>query len=119
MDYLSYEDQFKENLNQEEIERIEDQELRKVRTKYWQLKSEAFLNEQNISDDELAKVTAALIKEEQKEINRFRMNTYAINMDNCPKQDNILTQRQCSNCKFYGGFKLYNGIPCIYCSYHS
>lgn len=46
--YLSYEDQFKEILNQEEIGRIENYKLREIRLKYWNLRHKALLDEQYI-----------------------------------------------------------------------
>ncbi len=41
--YLSYEEQFKDILNNEEIDRIENKEIREIRSKYWKLRHEAFL----------------------------------------------------------------------------
>ena len=69
--YLSYEDQFKEILNQEEINRIENYEMREIRMKYWNLRHQAFLDEVNIKDCELGKVLDKLWIEEQKEIEKF------------------------------------------------
>lgn len=43
--YLSYEEQFNEVLNQEEINRIENAELRDIRMKYWKLQRDVFLDE--------------------------------------------------------------------------
>jgi len=41
----------------------------------------------------------------------------AIDKDNCPNQDNIIIKEQCSGCKYYKDFTLYNGHPCIICSH--
>lgn len=71
-DFLSYEEQFKEVLNNEEIDRIENRELREIRMKYWRLQRDAFLDENNISDQELNKVSQELTRKEMKEIQRFR-----------------------------------------------
>jgi hypothetical protein len=70
--YLSYEDQFKEILNQEEIDRIENHDLREIRLKYWNLRHTAFLDEHNISDSDLNKVFEDLTSQEQKELKAFR-----------------------------------------------
>lgn len=65
--YLSEEEQFKEILNNEEISRIKDPEIRNIRSKYWNLRHQAFLNEHNIPDSmlgqELDKINAAETKE--------------------------------------------------------
>ncbi|KAF6620482.1 hypothetical protein HFE03_07455 [Paenibacillus sp. EKM102P] len=71
-DFLSYEEQFKEVLNIEEIDRIENRELREIRMKYWRLQRDAFLDENNISDQELNKVSQELTRKEMEEIQRFR-----------------------------------------------
>ncbi|KAF6630546.1 hypothetical protein H6F38_14030 [Paenibacillus sp. EKM208P] len=70
--YLSYEEQFNEVLNQEEINRIENAELRDIRMKYWKLQRDIFLDEKNISDEELNKVSKELQRKEMEEIQRFR-----------------------------------------------
>ena len=44
-------------------------------------------------------------------------NKYAINKDNCPEKDSILTQNMCDECQYYKGFEMYQGQPCIKCSY--
>ncbi|MEC4565397.1 hypothetical protein L8C07_05520 [Paenibacillus sp. CMAA1739] len=71
-DFLNYEEQFKEVLNNEEIERIENTELREIRMKYWHLQREAFLDETNISDQELNEISDELKRKEMEEIQRFR-----------------------------------------------
>lgn len=72
MDYLSDEDQFKEILNQEEINRIHNLQLREVRMKYWKLRRDAFVDERNISDGDLKKVWDELVRQEQEELQRFK-----------------------------------------------
>ncbi|MEK4427782.1 hypothetical protein MHB54_00835 [Paenibacillus sp. FSL M7-0802] len=72
--YLSYEEQFNEVLNQEEINRIENAELRDIRMKYWKLQRDVFLDEKNISDEELNEVSKELLRKEMEEIQRFRNN---------------------------------------------
>ena len=72
--YLSCEDQFKEVLNQEEISRIENDEVREIRFKYWNLKHKAFLDEKNISDTELGKVFDNLCLAEQMELDLIKRN---------------------------------------------
>ena len=41
----------------------------------------------------------------------------AIDKDTCPTQDNIIMKKQCSGCQYYKEFTMYNGQPCIKCSY--
>lgn len=52
--YLSEEEQFKEILNNEEISRIKDPELRNIRAKYWNLLHQVFLDEHKIPDSMFA-----------------------------------------------------------------
>lgn len=73
MDYLSYEDQFKEVLNNEEITRIQDLEVRKIREKYWRLQTKALLDERGISDIKINEVSKELIRQEQEELQRFKV----------------------------------------------
>ncbi len=40
-----------------------------------------------------------------------------IDKDTCPERDNIIIQNQCSSCKHYSGFELYNGQRCVKCDY--
>lgn len=40
----------------------------------------------------------------------------AINKDTCPNKENIIIKEQCSGCKYYNDFILYNGQLCIICS---
>lgn len=70
--YLSYEEQFKKILNNEEINRIKNKEIREIRFKYWKLRHEAFLDERNISDKELEKIFDKLILDEQKELEFYK-----------------------------------------------
>ena len=70
--YLSVEEQYKEILNNEEIERIQDYELRQIRQKYWNLRHKAFLDEAHISDQKLDRVWEDLKAREQDEIAKYR-----------------------------------------------
>lgn len=70
--YLSAEEQYKEILNNEEIERIQDTELQEIRRKYWNLLHKAALDEAHISDQELGRVLDDLKAKEQAEILRYR-----------------------------------------------
>lgn len=72
-EYLSYEEQFKEVLNNQEIERIENLEIRAIRMKYWNLQREAFLDERGIPDRELHIVSDRLRLEEQAELEPFKI----------------------------------------------
>lgn len=70
--YLSYEEQFEENLNNEQIERIKDNILRNIRCKYWNLRHAAFLDESGISDTELKHMWDDLKRQENDEIIAYR-----------------------------------------------
>lgn len=71
-DYLSEEQQFKEDLNNEEISRIKDPELRNIRSKYWVLKHQAFLDERKIPDNLLGMEFDKIKTEEVRELNEYR-----------------------------------------------
>ena len=71
--YLTKEEQYKKILNNEEIERIEDLELRSIRSKYWSLRHKAFLDEVNIPDSQIEEVSNHLFEEERKEIEAYRL----------------------------------------------
>ena len=70
--YLSQEEQYKEILNQNEIDRIEDSELRSIRSKYWNLRHKVFLGEHGVPDSKLGIVWDELCKKEQAKINEYR-----------------------------------------------
>lgn len=70
--YLSHDEQFKKVLNQEEIERIEDQELRKIRSKFWSERHKAFLDERGIPDVQLDAVLSRIAEQEQAEISEYK-----------------------------------------------
>nr|UWI48507.1 hypothetical protein NZ312_10310 [Clostridioides difficile] len=71
-EYLGHEEQFKQTLNLVEIDRIENDEIREIRTKYWKLKQKAFLDERNVKDSELDYVLDSLCSDEQKELEKFK-----------------------------------------------
>lgn len=71
-DYLSEEEQFKETLNNEEISRIKDLELRNIRSKYWNLLHQAFLDEHKIPDRMLGIEFEKIKAEEKKELTQYR-----------------------------------------------
>lgn len=71
-EYLSEEEQYKEILNQNEIELIKDNELRAIRSKYWDLRNQAFMDENKISDKQLEAIWDELCIREQKEIDEYR-----------------------------------------------
>lgn len=52
----------------EEISAIKDPAIRNIRMKYWNLKRQAFLNEQDISDSDLAHVWDELSSKEDQEV---------------------------------------------------
>ena len=65
-------------MNLNEIQKIEDFELRSIRLKYWNLRHKAFRDEHNISETELAKVHEELYKKEEAEIEEY-MKKKALN----------------------------------------
>ena len=72
IEYLSTEEQFKEVLNNEEIDRIRDPELRKIRRKYWDKQLQVFLDEAGIPDQMLESVVQELINAEKEELAAYR-----------------------------------------------
>lgn len=46
-------------------------------------------------------------------------NLYVMNTDICPKSDCVIEKHNCgSSCKYYAGFEICNGLPCIKCKYY-
>ena len=72
-DYLTEEEQYKDVLNNEEIERIQDYELREIRNRYWNKFHKAFLDEANIPDQMLGDVLNKIRQEEKKEIEAYKI----------------------------------------------
>lgn len=72
MDFLSEDRQYDETLNNEEIARIRDLELRKIRAKYWKKQTDIFLDEQNIPDDMLGKYSNQIKEQEKRELEEYR-----------------------------------------------
>lgn len=70
--YLTREEQYRKILNNEEINRIEDWELRSIRSKYWNLRHEVFVDEANIPDTKVEQIWEELCVQEQKEIEAYR-----------------------------------------------
>lgn len=70
--YLTIEEQFKETLNNEEIDRIEDPELRDIRNSHWVYRMKIFRDEHNISDKELCRLTDIDYENEKKELEAYR-----------------------------------------------
>lgn len=70
--YLTYDEQFQKILNLEQISRIKNDEIRKIREKYWHKRHETFIDEANISDSELEEIWDRLCSEEQKELEPFK-----------------------------------------------
>lgn len=76
MKYLSESEQFKDILNNEEISRIYDPELREIRERYWLEYTRIFKDEQNISDQEFNKLSDDLYKQEQKELHEYKLRHF-------------------------------------------
>ena len=77
MKYLSEEEQYKEILSNEELSMIKDYELREIRTRYWNKIHQAFLDEHNISDEDLEDVYDKLRDDERKEIEEYKLKEAA------------------------------------------
>ena len=70
--YLTVEEQFKKTLNNDEISRIEDPELREIRMKHWEYRIKIFRDEHNISDSEFSGLTDIDYEQEEKELEEYR-----------------------------------------------
>lgn len=71
-DYLSVEEQFKKTLNNVEISKIRDPELREIRMRHWKYRTKIFRDETRISDQEFNRLTDNDYEEEQKELEAYR-----------------------------------------------
>lgn len=69
--YLSLEEQFKKILNNTEITKIEDSQLREIRQKHWNYRHKIFLDEHRISDQELCRLTDIDYEKERKELQEY------------------------------------------------
>ncbi len=69
--YLSLEEQFKKILNNTEITRIEDYELREIRQNHWNYRHKIFLDEHRISDQELCRLTDIDYEKERRELKEY------------------------------------------------
>lgn len=71
-EWLSEEEQYKEILNNDEISRIEDLELREIRQKHWSYRHKIFKDEHNISDKEFMKLFEVDVAKEREELEAYR-----------------------------------------------
>lgn len=69
--YLSLEEQFKKTLNNTEIARIEDYELREIRQNHWNYRHKIFLDEHRISEQEFCRLTDIDYETECKELQGY------------------------------------------------
>lgn len=69
--YLSLEEQFKKTLNNTEITKIEDYELRDIRQNHWNYRHKIFLDEHRISDQEFCRLTDIDYEKEYKELQEY------------------------------------------------
>ncbi len=74
--YLGEKEQYKKVLNNEEISRIVDSELRDIRMKYWNLLRKTFLDEHKIPDSMLGKEFDIIKAAEAKELDEYRKRNY-------------------------------------------
>lgn len=54
-----------------EINEITDNNIRNIKQKYWELKHKSFLDEQNISDQDLGNVYDELTQQEKEELIQY------------------------------------------------
>lgn len=47
-----------------------------------------------------------------------KYNLWVIDKDNCPDDDVVIMQGQCTSCEHYKGFKIVNSQRCIICSFY-
>ena len=71
-EWLTEEEQYKDVLSNEQILKIRDSRLREIRMRHWQYRHKIFLDEQNISDQELCRLADADYEAEMKEIEAYR-----------------------------------------------
>lgn len=71
-EWLTEEEQYKDVLNNEEILKIKDKELREIRMRHWEYRTNIFLDESNISDEMLCRLSDEDEKLERKEIEEYR-----------------------------------------------
>lgn len=69
--YLSLEEQFKKTLNNTEISRIKDSELREIRQNHWDYRHKIFLDEHRISDKEFCRLTDVDYEKERTELEEY------------------------------------------------
>ncbi len=74
--YLGEKEQYKKVLNNEEISRIVDSELRDIRMKYWNLLRKTFLDEHKIPDSMLGNEFDIKEAAEAKELDEYRKRNY-------------------------------------------
>lgn len=72
MDYLSEEEQYAENLSHEDIDRIRDPELRRIRKKCADTIRRNHEDVENFSDEEVQEAWMRLKQEEKAEIAEYR-----------------------------------------------
>lgn len=58
-------------MNINEINKIEDSNIREIRLKYWDMRHKVFLDEHRISDKEFKNVWNELVAKEEKEISDY------------------------------------------------
>lgn len=71
-EFLSKDKQYAQLLNNEQISRIADPELRRIRQKYWNLRHEAFLDERKIPDAKLEDEWNRITSLEMDDLKKYR-----------------------------------------------
>ena len=70
--YLTEDEQYQKSLSLDEIRRIKDYRLQKIRERYWNLRHQAFMDEHGIPDWELGKVLNRIYDEEAKALEEYK-----------------------------------------------
>lgn len=71
-EWLTEEEQYKKILNNEEIRKIKDPELREIRMRHWSYRHKIFMDEMHISDKEFCRLSDEDVKREKEELERYR-----------------------------------------------
>jgi len=70
--WLSEEEQYQEHLNIEQISRIQDFELREIRSRHWNYRKRILQDEHNISDEKFMELCKEDWEREKEEIETYR-----------------------------------------------
>ncbi len=72
INWISEEEQYQEHLNIEQISRIQDFELREIRSRHWHYRKRILQDEYNISDEKFIKLCKEDWEQEKEEIEKYK-----------------------------------------------